>query len=249
MVLYFSGTGNSAYVAKEIGKSLSEDVLNLNQKIAAADVAPLYSKTPWVLVAPIYAWRIPRIVSDWMRKTELVGSRKLYVVVTCAEDAGNAAGYVQKLCAEKQMEFMGCAAVIMPTNNIAMFQTPTQAEAKPTITAAQSSVCAACEAIRTGKKLDSARPSLTGRVKSCVVNPVFYTLLVKTEKFYVTEKCISCGKCVKVCPLHNIQLIDGKPSWGKNCTHCMACISYCPTAAIEYGEQTKDRPRYHFQEK
>ena len=99
------------------------------------------------------------------------------------------------------------------------------------------------------KKDVPGHPSIDRQIKSRIVNPVFYSLFVKTKKFCATEKCISCGKCVKVCPLHDIQLTDGKPAWGKNCTHCMACINYCPTAAIEYGKQTKDRPRYHFDRK
>lgn len=140
---------------------------------------------------------------------------------------------------------MGCTSIIMPTNNIAMFQTPTQAEAKMIIAAAQPSICAACEVIRTGRKMSPVNSPLTGRIKSRIVNPMFYSIFVRTKKFRTTEKCITCGKCVRVCPLNNIQLIDGKPAWGKNCTHCMACINYCPTAAIEYGKQTKDRPRYH----
>lgn len=47
--------------------------------------------------------------------------------------------------------------------------------------------------------------------------------------------------------LNNIRLENGKPVWGKNCTHCMACICYCPKEAIEYGEKSKGKPRYHFE--
>ena len=50
-----------------------------------------------------------------------------------------------------------------------------------------------------------------------------------------TDACIGCGKCVELCPLNNIRLENGKPVWGKHCTHCMACICYCPKEAIEYG--------------
>ena len=60
--------------------------------------------------------------------------------------------------------------------------------------------------------------------------------------------CIGCGKCVELCPLNNIHLENGKPVWGKNCTHCMACICYCPKEAIEYGKKSKGKPRYHFEE-
>jgi len=47
--------------------------------------------------------------------------------------------------------------------------------------------------------------------------------------------------------LNNIHLENGKPVWGKNCTHCMACICYCPKEAIEYGKKSKGKPRYHFE--
>ena len=38
-----------------------------------------------------------------------------------------------------------------------------------------------------------------------------------------------------------------KAGLGKNCTHCMACICYCPKEAIEYGKKSKGKPRYHFE--
>ena len=44
-----------------------------------------------------------------------------------------------------------------------------------------------------------------------------------------------------------IQLRENKPVWGRNCTHCMACICYCPTEAIEYGKKSIGKPRYQFE--
>ena len=52
---------------------------------------------------------------------------------------------------------------------------------------------------------------------------------------------------MELCPLNNIHLESGRPVWGKNCTHCMACICYCPKEAIEYGKKSKGKPRYHFE--
>ena len=74
---------------------------------------------------------------------------------------------------------------------------------------------------------------------------------IDTEVFQLGAKpirdCIGCGQCVKRCPMNNVALKDGKPSWGKNCTHCMACICYCPKEAIEYGKKSVGQPRYHFE--
>ena len=69
-------------------------------------------------------------------------------------------------------------------------------------------------------------------------------MFVHAKKFQATNACTSCGKCAVICPLNNIRLTNGTPVWGKNCTHCMACINRCPTQAIEYGNHTKTLPRY-----
>ena len=60
-------------------------------------------------------------------------------------------------------------------------------------------------------------------------------------------KCTGCGQCAARCPLNNITLREGKPVWGKHCTHCMACLCYCPEKTIEYGTKSRNKPRYHFE--
>lgn len=53
------------------------------------------------------------------------------------------------------------------------------------------------------------------RVYSGVINDLFYPTCVHARKFYVTDSCISCGKCAAVCPLGNVRIEQGKPVWGK----------------------------------
>ena len=97
------------------------------------------------------------------------------------------------------------------------------------------------------KKSDKfAQPEISfgDKINSGIINDLFYPVFVHAKKFYATNDCISCGKCVKVCPLNNIRVEDGKPVWGKNCTHCMACICRCPKEAIEYGKHSRGLTRY-----
>lgn len=91
------------------------------------------------------------------------------------------------------------------------------------------------------------RNNLYDRFMSGAVNPIFYKKIVKADAFTVSDACIGCGKCVQLCPLNNIRLDKDKPVWGSNCTHCMACICYCPKEAIEYGKRSVSKPRYHFE--
>ena len=69
MILYFSGTGNSKYVAKRIADALGDEILNLNDRIKASDTSPVETDERLIIVTPTYAWRIPRVVRDWLLKT------------------------------------------------------------------------------------------------------------------------------------------------------------------------------------
>ena len=76
MILYFSGTGNSKYVAKRIADALGDALVNLNDRIKAGDTSPVETGERLIVVTPTYAWRIPRVVRDWLRKTELRGAKR-----------------------------------------------------------------------------------------------------------------------------------------------------------------------------
>lgn len=244
MILYFSGTGNSEYAAKRLGKALNDTVVNLFEKIRRQDFSALHSDAPWVLAVPTYAWRIPRIVQRWLERTALSGNRDIYFVMTCGENIGNAGRYLQKLCAEKQMNYQGCVGITMPENYIALFSTPGPEEAMEIIRRADDVIDRAALCISKGERLPQLKISVRDRLESGIVNDVFYPLFVHAAKFYATDACISCGQCAALCPLDNIRLKNGKPVWGKNCTHCMACICRCPKDAIEYGKHSKNLPRY-----
>ena len=68
MVLYFTGTGNSKYIAEKIAKALEMDIVSINKKIKTNDFSQINSKDELIFSLPTYGWRIPRIVSDWIEK-------------------------------------------------------------------------------------------------------------------------------------------------------------------------------------
>ena len=247
MIFYFSGTGNSNYVAKRIADALGDEILNLNDRIKASDTSSVETGDRIIIVTPTYAWRIPRVVRDWLRKTELRGAKQAWFVMTCGSEIGNADKYNRELCAEKAISCMGTAQIVMPENYIAMFSAPQADEARQIVAQAKPDIDRAIAAIQAGECFAPTRNNLYDRFMSGPVNPIFYKFFVKADAFTVSDTCIGCGQCAKRCPMNNVTLKDGKPSWGKNCTHCMACICYCPKEAIEYGKKSIGQPRYHFE--
>jgi Pyruvate/2-oxoacid:ferredoxin oxidoreductase delta subunit len=72
-----------------------------------------------------------------------------------------------------------------------------------------------------------------------------YDSFIKTihdadKNFVADERCTSCGTCVAVCPVKNIEIREEKPVWKHHCELCCACIHLCPVEAIRYGPKTKN---------
>lgn len=242
MILYFSGTGNSRYVAEAIGKITEDETLSMNQMIKKHEKGEMRSKKPYVFVCPVYAGRIPRIVETYINEAKFEGSKKAYFIVTCSETPWRTVDYVEKLLNEKGITMIGFNSIIMPQNYIAMYDTPSKSEADKIIDKSLARIKEIAELIKKEKSLVLEKPGR--KIMSSIINPIMYATTVNAKKFNATDKCIGCALCVEQCSLNNIKMVNGKPQWGKDCTHCMACICGCPQNAIEYGNKTRNRYRY-----
>jgi ferredoxin len=100
----------------------------------------------------------------------------------------------------------------------------------------------------TGKALDLYDKGGSPWMKTYLVYPLFTNLAIGKNSFKVTEACISCGLCERICPTQTIRMKDGRPIWADTCVQCVACIHRCPVHAIEYGKETIKKGRYHHPE-
>ena len=70
------------------------------------------------------------------------------------------------------------------------------------------------------------------------LNNIFYLLFSGVFEaatiHYAGEKCVSCGKCRKVCPM-NVDMTDNsrKRANGTECILCLKCVDSCPQKAIK----------------
>lgn len=253
MILYFSGTGNSKYVALRLAELLGDEVYSINNALKVKRWGKFVVSDRIILACPTYAWRIPRIVVDWIEKSSFCGAKDMFFVMTCGDSIHNAGHYNRKLCRKKGFNYRGTTHVIMPENYIAMFNAPSLEKATRIVDNAEHCIKKIAEEIKRGELLEThmKKTLLADWFMSGPVNKLFYLLKIKASPFRVTDACINCGLCAKVCPLNNISIVQTEtgtkamPQWADKCTHCMACICLCPKEAIEYGKISEGKVRYN----
>ena len=248
MILYYSATGNTEFVAKEIAERLDDQCLNLLERIKTQDFSPIHSDRPFIICAPVIVCEMPRFMDAYLKKVPLTGSKDVYFIFTSGGYAGISGVLSKSLVKKKNMTYHGHAEVTMPRNYVANnhYTMLSHEEAKERIVEAYGRLDGIADDIKCGRPLTARHIALWESIVTIPFNPVWVKYKLTSKDFFTTDACIGCGKCEKVCPLNNIQIKGKAPVWGSNCTHCMACISHCPTRAIEYGNMTQEKEPHNF---
>lgn len=249
MVLYFSATGNTEFIAQEIARRTGDECINLLECIKMDDHSPLHSEKPFIICAPVYVCEIPRFMSKYLKAQTFTGSRDVYFIFTSGGYAGISGVLTKAMFRKKKMNYLGHAEFTMPRNYVANDSYPMleRAEAEKRILDSYRRLDGVCADISARKQLKARHVFLLESIITLPFNPIWCKWKLTAKEFYAKDSCSGCGKCVKLCPLNNIRLSEKKPIWGTACTHCMACIGNCPKDAIEYGTISQGKDRYTFE--
>ncbi len=247
MIFYFTGTGNSKYVADRLGAMTGEPVVSIAD--AQKQGRPAFDARDQAVgfVLPIYFYGIPTIVADFVRGMELQLDKGAYVyaVFTCGKSTGAAGDAFAILLQEREIHLCGMCGIQMPDNYIPLLNPPDETEEKRILKKADAAIDKIYEQVRSRYTGDmilcrGAAPKLVSKM----MYP-FYERGRKTRKFYADQNCNGCGLCESVCPANVIRMKDNKPEWtAPQCVFCMGCINRCPRHAIQYGALTKKRNRF-----
>lgn len=248
MKFYFSGTGNSLYVAKQIGDK-SEEVISIAKLIDEDKEVyefELKDKENIAFIFPIYAWAPPKMVIDFINKIRFKNYNDNYIffVATCGENVGNTVKLMRMLLEKKLMKLNSGFSISMPNNYVIVGDVDSDEEVNKRLENTKVRINKINNII--SKKEDNIFDVVKGPLPSIlttVVNPLFQRTAINTEKFYANDKCIGCKICEKVCNSNTIK-VDKKPQWGKKCAGCLACLHLCPAKAINYGKGTEKKGRY-----
>ena len=236
MVLYFSATGNTEYIAKQLAVRLNDESLNILDRVKANNTEALISDKPYVICAPVYVCEMPRFMAKFLKKTALDGNKEVYFVFTSGGYAGISGKLAEKIIRKKNMIYKGHAEITMPRNYVINDHYPMlpKEAVEERLEKAYAQLASITEIIKANGNLKARNVQLWETLVTVPFNPIWCKLQFKDKDFYAKDNCIGCGKCEKLCPLNNIKMVNKKPTWNQNCTHCMACIGNCPVEAISY---------------
>ena len=250
MIFYFSGCGNSKHVAEILAAQLNDHLIFIPEAARENHYNYALSEGEQLgFVFPVYAWAPPRLVLDFIQQLQLASKPDyLYFACTCGDECGKTEKIFRKAVLKKGWDLSACFSMKMPETYIGMagFKLDPMEKAKKKIEAAEATMSRNIPRLRNKERFSEIDLGKAAWLKSYVINGSFNKYATDDRKYHTTDQCISCGKCVEVCPLQNITLEDGRPKWNHHCTMCMACYHHCPTNAIQYGKGTKGKGQYYF---
>ena len=224
MVFYFTATGNSLYAARQ----LDCECYSIPQEMHGE---MLYKADMIGIVCPVYGHEMPQLVKDFITKASF-GTDYLYLILTYGNRHGGASELADKFAASVGKRFQYINVLLMPDNFLPGFDMTEQ-------TKLEKHVPQQLEIIRSDISL---RKNFVSEVtdEDRAAHRRYLERMSKMpadafKKLYrITEKCIGCGICTKVCPMRCFSLEKQRAKRNcESCISCMACIHACPEAAIQ----------------
>ena len=252
MVFYFSGTGNSTFVATTIANFLGLKLQFIPEADPSSFTIP---EERIIFIFPVYSWGVPPLVSKFIADLPLefwdrLKEKDLSVdcVMTCGDEVALAPEMIIKDLKKVGVSLNSIWSVTMPNNYVLLpgFDVDSKDLENEKLKNCEGRILEIAQSLARGdKRIDVVRGGYAG-LKSKIVFPLFKKWGVFPKKWHFTDNCISCGKCARICPLLNVKMKEQHPEWGMRCCSCLACYHVCPVHAVEYGKETKKKGQYLF---
>lgn len=225
-VIYFSGTGNSYHIAKQIAKHQNAQLVSITDFDGKS-----INDDKIGLVFPIYCGEMPRIVVEFLDRV-IVRAKYIWAIAVSGGTVGTAFETLDKTLRYNEMRLNFAEMLLMPDNSIIMSPKPDDVQ-----TALENEPVLIQEVVRLiDENTDNEYVvegffGKTSKIQWASLNGV---VRIKNKK--VNHKtCTDCGICIEICPMNNIVKVGEKIKIGPNCTNCFACLHWCPTHSINAG--------------
>ena len=244
VLYYFTSTGNSLTVARDLAEELGGAELVSMAKVMRDGNDAAYDTVG--IIFPVYMFGLPLIVADFLKKVEVKKGAYIFAVATFGGLQGRAISLAKRILWERGLILSSGFSVMMPGNYTPLYGAIDEDRQKKMFEA---------EKVKVKEIASHLCRKETGLFEEAprAPNLALYILLYRggsarirkgDADFWITEKCTRCGLCAKICPVGNIEMADGFPEWMHHCEHCMGCLQWCPVEAIQYKKNTVGRKRY-----
>lgn len=244
-IYYFSATGNSLTVAKDLVSKLDNAEIIPIAKALRNNIEGFFDVVG--IVYPVYMFGLPLIVADFLKRAILKPGSYIFSVATLGGLCGLAHTQSREILKARGLLLSAAFSVRMPGNYTPLYGALSKEKQEELFKKEKLRINTIIAAVKERKSgIIEEKPFLP----NFILNKLLYkggTRLIPSsgKNFWVTNACTQCGLCAKVCPVENIKLVDGKPNWLYHCQHCMACLQWCPVEAIQYKKTTLGKKRYH----
>jgi formate hydrogenlyase subunit 6/NADH:ubiquinone oxidoreductase subunit I len=242
-IFYFTGTGNTLYIAKELAKKLG------NTELVAITYDMNFDQLECTTVGiayPVYCFGLPNIVSNFLKKVKLNKNTYIFGLSTYGGLLANSGNVLKKKLKQQEYNLMASFAIHMPGNATMIYNVAGTEKQQNMFSKGNEYISKIAFYVtnQTPHKTDT-NLGLLGKMMSSLCDKMLSKMNESDKSFFVDDNCDGCSICAKVCPVNNIQIKNKKPEWLHKCECCLACFHWCPKASIQANKKTSQRGRYH----
>lgn len=231
---YFTGTGNSLHVAKEIGgelhsipKMLKENNFNFEDDVIG-------------FVFPCYCFGLPRMVVDFLKKSKFKANY-FFAVMTYGKMAASGLNHIEEIANKHGIKFNYTNEILMVDNYLPLFDIVDELNTEENKNIDENLKIIVSD-IRNKKNKLTQKRFLSVAISKLVHTTYKFMYSNNDKQFIVNDNCRACKICEKVCPKNNIIFKNDRPEFQHKCDSCLACIHHCTKTAIHLkGEKSPTR--------
>ncbi|MBP2630365.1 MAG: 4Fe-4S ferredoxin [Firmicutes bacterium] len=239
-IYYFTGTGNSLKIAKDLKKYLEDAEIVRLCKNSEPSENTLADKIGFVF--PVYFRGLPHLVKRFVENMPIYKSVYYFAVANYGSSAAISFQQLHNILINKGGGLSATFGIPMPGNMWFMYYPHPKKDFIDRINSEPQETATIAAAIRS--KLKTATSST---ITDSAAEDIYRAFAPHhmDESFWTKADCNGCGVCAKICPANNINILQGRPDWQHHCEYCLSCIHCCPQEAIEYKQDSINKERYH----
>lgn len=232
-IAYFSGTGNTEYVAKLLAKKfeIQKEKVEISKIKLKNQEFSLENTNHFIILSPIHSFDLPWPVYKWLKNVQFKETKTTIIIVSAGGYISENSGAIRKI--RSILKNKGCKIIYedmvrMPLNCLSGMK---KDEIKKILSELPEKVDQIYENITKNVK-KKLKTTLKGKILSKI--SIFEKGFSKifSKGYIVSEKCTLCNLCIENCPTENIYLKNNKIMFGFKCSLCLNCVYNCPEKAI-----------------